>query len=247
MKWICVTLGMLIGAACLAKAAPLDQDDHSRTQRPPTTNPQSGLADAQDMRRRLLAGATPTAEQIKKAEDFLQTYSRHRYQAYKELIAERPRPGIQRAMVNGYIELYLLQYQDSELYQMKLDELALEDQIFGMITDARNSPEKVDQQQLHDDLRPVFQKLIDKRKQESNRRIKRMQDAVDNEKKRLDKLQTIDEARLDERIDQEIASGSRLPLGIVGGGPNSRDLQGGPDRGPTSRSVNADKLPLPAK
>ena len=242
MKWASVLFGLLVVGAWLARAESTDPGDHSRTGPAPTTNPQGRPGNADNFRRRLLNGA-PTEQEITEAEKFLKTYSPNRYNAYQKLMDHGAKhPFIQRGMVNGYLQLQFLETQDTELYQMKLDELGLEDQMFGIVSDAREGSEKLGREALRDRLRKLDQQLMDKREDEAKHRIQKMQQAVDNEKDHLHKLQTADAAAIDNRIDQEIDSVGRLP-GIAGGaGP--RPFQSPLDGNPTTHSVDADQIPL---
>ena len=238
MKWMSVILGLLIASGWLARAESTDQGVHSDSVRIPTTKPQGRSADADNSRRRFLSGP-PTELQIKEAEEFLRANTPNRYKAYSKLIAAGPRPGIQWGMVNGYLQLHLLQKQDPELYQMKLDELALEDKMLGIVSDAREGGQKPDRQVLREQLRQTAHDLVDKRKQEAQYRIDRMQRAVDKERLNLEKLQTDDAATM--VIEQEIDSVGRLPLGIIGGGPNIRPVPPRLGGNPTTHSVDADE------
>jgi hypothetical protein len=240
MKWMSVILSLLVAGGWLARAEPTDQENHSDSLRIPTTLPQGRSREADNPSRRPLAGAAPTTQQIKEAEEFLKAKSPNRYHAYEKLMADgRQHPFIQKGMVNGYWQLHLLQNQDLELYQMKLDELALEDKMLGIVSDAHEGGQKPDRQLLREQLRQTAHDLVDKRKQEAQYRIDRMQRAVDKERLNLEKLQTDDAtARV---IEQEIDSVGRLPLGIIGGGPNARPVPPRLNGNPTTHSVDADE------
>jgi hypothetical protein len=83
-----------------------------------------------------------------------------------------------------------------------------------------------------------------KREDEAKERIDRMQQAVNSEKRRLEKLQAMDATAIDARIDQEIDSVGRMPpLGIAGAGSGARPLATPPDGNPTTHSVDADQIP----
>jgi hypothetical protein len=92
---------------------------------------------------------------------------------------------------------------------------------------------------LREQLRQTAHDLVDKRKQEAQYRIDRMQRAVDKERLNLEKLQTDDAATM--VIEQEIDSVGRLPLGIIGGGPNIRPVPPRLGGNPTTHSVDADE------
>jgi hypothetical protein len=229
----------------LARAQSTDRDNPPRNNVPaPTTSPQNRSSDADNVRRRLLNGM-PTDQDIAAAEEFLKTNSPNRYKAYQKLMASGGKhPFIQRGIVHGYLQVQLLKDQDPELYKMKIDELGLEDEMFGIVSDARKGGQPIDRESLRKQLRPVDHALIEKRKEEFQHRIQKMQQAVDNEKLHLDKLQTADAAAIENRIDQEIDSVGRLPGIAGGGGPGGRPFQPPPDGNPTTHSVDADQIPL---
>jgi hypothetical protein len=152
---------------------------------------------------------SPSDEQIAKAEAFVQEHSPNRFKAYKQ--ATGPNHGfLVKSIVRGYFELKALETEDPALYGMKMDQLATEDAIFGIVAAARES--QLPKEKLRDQVRPLVSDLLAKRKEEMQHRIDKLELAKIAETRRLNELNSIGDAWIDKRIDEEMNHNGRFTV-----------------------------------
>jgi hypothetical protein len=152
---------------------------------------------------------SPSDDQVAKAEAFVQEHSPNRFKAYKNAVGPS-RPFLVRSIVRGYLELKALENEDSALYSMKLDQLTVEDGIFGMVAAARES--QLPKEKLREQVRPLVKELLAKRKQEMQHRIDKLEIAKIAETRRLNELNNIGESWIDTRIDEEMGRNGRFTV-----------------------------------
>ena len=135
------------------------------------------------------------------------------------------------SIVRGHIEMQAIDREDHELYEMKLDEMRLDDQIFGAVAEYRKrtqSGEQANRTELRDQIRPQFKELLAIRRKEAEHRIEKMQVALKDEQARLEKLKRVSDEGLSARLEQEIEYGGVFRPG--GFGPNGPLGPGGANR-----------------
>jgi hypothetical protein len=173
----------------------------------------------------------PTTQQITDAEAFVNQYSPIHFRIYQAAAQRNPdrHERIQWVIVHGYLDLQVVKGEDADLYQMKLDEIRLQDKFFGILWSARDGFRPLDRtdSKLREELRPVEMELIAKRKEEASHRLAKMQLAVEREKQKLASLETPSSGAVDSLIDQDIDNSGRVMMGPPGSGQN----RGGPQRG----------------
>jgi hypothetical protein len=172
--------------------------------RPPDARPPLG------MRR----GTEPTTQQVHDAEAFVSMHSPNHFKLYERSIGRPIHPRMEAAIVQGLIELQAMEAADLELYKMKLDQIEVQDKIFGITDAQRESGRAVDRKSLREQLRPQEQKLIELRKAEAHHRLERMAEALEKEKTRLANLEQMGSTGVDLLIDQDI---DRIGRGFFGG------------------------------
>ena len=160
---------------------------------------------------------TPSDDQIAKAEAFIQEHSPNRYKAYKKTAPNRP--FLVKSIVRGYLELKAIENDDPALYAMKLDQLAKEDEIFGLVAAARET--QLPKDKLREQVRPLVKELLAKRKEEMQHRIDKLEMAKSTEMRRLNELNDLGDTWIDNRIDEEMNRNGR----IMPPGPRRMDRQ----------------------
>jgi len=168
----------------------------------------------------------PSDEQVRAAEAFVGTHSPNHFKMYQEL-PDRFQP--RSAIVQGYLDLQAVGLADPDLYKMKIDEIELQDKIFGIL--AKRAEGLIDRQSAREQIRPLEKQVIELRRAEANHRIERMQIAIQNEKDRVKNLDQISANGVDAMIDNEIEHGiSNGPfrLGLFRGAPGPGGFRGMP-------------------
>jgi hypothetical protein len=154
----------------------------------------------------------PTPAQVTEAEAFFEVQSPAHYRAYKKAMERGgSHRWLQKWIVRNHVELKAVETADPQLYAMKLDQIRIEDKIFGIVADA-NEPGPVDREKVREELRPIVNELVATRKQESAHRIERLQTALKNEQSRLDAINESSDSWVDARISEELSRGGRLAV-----------------------------------
>ena len=165
----------------------------------------------------------PTEQQVADAEAFIETHAPNRFRAYKKTRDAGPGAhlNLKRWIARNHLELKALENADPELYAMKLDELRIEDDIFGVVSAPREKG-PADRERVRQEIRPMLQELLAKRKEESAHRIARMRTALQSEQKQLDEMSTDSDQWITARLNEELSRGGRLVLPA----PGRRDVNG---------------------
>jgi hypothetical protein len=188
---------------------------------------------------------TPTPEQVKEMEDFIRVNSPNRFQAYQNFNAGADPMGnmhdrLQHALVRGYLELRMLS-EDSEIYDLKLQQIKAQDDIFGIVADMRKSGSRSASSQARAKLRRLEENLREVRKQEATLRVQRLSDALEREKQRLADLTASSPADVDAAVQEDLQYSGQILWGnpwgggLGRGGPGfGRPFGGPPGGGPTT-------------
>jgi HPt (histidine-containing phosphotransfer) domain-containing protein len=150
-------------------------------------------------------------QQIKEAEIFFEAHTPNHFRAYKKALerGNGTHPWMQKWLAHNHMELKAIEAADAQLYAMKLDQLQIEDKLFGIVADA---PEKGtgEREKLRAEMRPLAKALAEKRKEEAAHRIARMQAALAAEQAQLNEMDNASEPWVDKRIAEEFKRNGRL-------------------------------------
>lgn len=159
----------------------------------------------------------PTDQQFKDAEDFVKKFSPNHYAAYQQMNNKGDvgefRKRIRGAMLHGYLDLKVLEINQFDLYQVKLDQIKTQDDIFGVISRYRQLARVKDSEkarnEVREELRPLEQSLLESRKKESKLRLRHIQAVAEREQNTLEQLERTGPTGIDSIINQEIENGGR--------------------------------------
>ncbi len=161
--------------------------------------------------RKSLKDFAPSEEQVVDAERFFEVNSPFHFRAYKKAMEHTPgmRQFLRKWIAHNHSELKKVENTDQELFSMKLEQLQIEDKVFGVVADAREKG-VLERDRLRMELQPLMNDLVAKRKEEAAHRIERMKRALQAEQKQLDEMNERPEPWIDARITQELNRGGRL-------------------------------------
>jgi hypothetical protein len=140
-----------------------------------------------------ILGRPPLSQDdIKKAREFMQTYSPERYKALQEIM----RPEVKNAIEEGTTRMYLsyqrLQTTDPDLYQVVLSRVKVEDKVFGLVSqlnkaggDPGNKP--LDRKSVKTELRDAVSQLVELNLTERDLRLKRLAETLKEQQAALEK------------------------------------------------------------
>ncbi len=200
---------LAVGLLCLIPLIGLAEPSLSRPGVRPNPEARAGEIKSQ---RKSLKEFTPSEEQVVEAERFFEANSPFHFRAYKKAME---RSGLHQFLrkwiAHNHLDLKAVENTDPQLFAMKLDQLQIEDKIFGIVADAREKG-VMQRDRLRAELQPVLRDLVAKRKEEASHRIERMKLAMEAEQKQLDEMNEHPEPWIEARITEELARGGRLFL-----------------------------------
>ena len=204
MKLLSIAMGLL----CAVPLAGLADSTPGRaSSKPGTSRP---AAPKLTVRQRMKDFAA-TPQQIRDAEAFFESHTPHHFGAYKKAIekANGPHLWMQKWLAHNHMELKAIENADAPLYAMKLEQLGLDDQMFGLVADA---PDKspAEREKLRAEMRPLAKELAEKRKEEAAHRIARMKAALEAEQAQLDAMDNSSDPWVEKRINAELKRNGRL-------------------------------------
>lgn len=178
--------------------------EQSRT----TTRPESGMQAGQPVRPRDFnrdprrRGPAVSPEEWERAQAFLKQHSPNRLMQYMKLYpAAQER--VQRVLMNRYRNLMRLQAAAPELYKTKVQEVELEDEVFGICLKIKAGDGDVTA--LQASLKPKLAALFDKGIEERQLRIAMLEKALAKQNLALAKEQKIRDQRIEQQF-QRVAS-----------------------------------------
>jgi hypothetical protein len=181
----------------------------------------------------------PTPEQWAETEAFLKEHSPHRWDAYLQLPENNPRKQALKAFIYArYASLRDLADHDEKLYKIRVDQLGVEDRIYGLLHDLKGAGEPAQQQDLKASLREAVSKWVDLNLGERKIRIQRLETALKVEQEKLAKDEKAREAFVDRQLEQVLKTGNER--GASGRGDSHRR-----DRGDGSGAPVTDDGPPP--
>ena len=207
---------LAVGVLCAIPLAGIARSFHAQgTAAGATTSQVDALRtlDSDPSRRRQIEKAKefrPTDQQIADAEAFIEKYSPNRFRAYKKVreAGGGPHLNLKRAIARNYLELRAIETADAALFAMKMEELKIEDDIFGIVAMARESGEKGDR--VRAAIRPKVLELETNKKEQMLHRIEKMKAAMVAEQKKFDDMNDGSDRWINQRVNEEINRGGRL-------------------------------------
>jgi hypothetical protein len=177
---------------------------------------------------RMRAPATePTEQELQQVSAFMQQYSPNRWQAFQQLPRNGPlRRGITRFVFGHWRRLQDLKQMDPALYDLRLRQVQLEDQLFGLLTPLKTAAAR---EAKRAELRPIVQEDVEIGLKERAQRIERLQTLLQREQEKLAADQKDRDAIVDRRVESLVKQG----IGFRPSGPGG--MGEGPGRGPGRR------------
>jgi len=209
MNWLAiltVTTAMLGAMASIAQA----QDE-------PTTQPEETEADnhvepmrgysRQFMGRWGMGMGAPdiTDEDWDAASNFMREHSPNRWQLFERLSDGSPRRGpVMRMILARYQNLQSLKEEDVTLYDLRLQQLTLEDSIWGIVREMRTQIAEDRRTVLQSQLREKVSFAVDVWMKERDRRLQRLEETLKAERERLAADQKRREEMIENRLQREL-------------------------------------------
>jgi hypothetical protein len=212
MKAYRLAVGLLCALPLAGLAEPAKDRAASKGEpRIPTDAPRGEIKSA--LRQRL-RDFNPTERQIEEAQAFYSQHAPNFFKAYtdeRELLFKRnPKARLlQKWITHNHLELRAIESADPKLYEMKLEQLGIEDKIMGKVADAR-SKKTLGQPETQSDIRTLTEGLLDSRKKEAAHRIIRMKALLDSEQKQLDEMSASGSAWVEAQMQKEIGRGGQF-------------------------------------
>lgn len=161
------------------------------------------------------------ADDVSETEKFVRENSPNRYKGMKQ---GKLKPG--PVMVSRFREMRNLQAEDKVLYDIRVEQMKQEDEIFPVISRVRENPsDPAARAQLHE----LVGKLVDLRKREHDYRIKKLEDLLKAEVTKRDKLVNREEA-IRKREEDELKHNGNL-FGPGAGNLRREQFELAPDAG----------------
>jgi hypothetical protein len=167
------------------------------------------------------------AEDLPKALALLEAYSPQWFLAYqkaKDTLTPEQMEKLERVILGRYRHIQFTSWQGEEVKALKLEQLRLEDQLFGLRMEIKDSGgiDSAKAKELKPKMREKVRELVRLRMQERELHLKHLQGMIKFETEQLEKDRQKEEELVDERLEDEIKNdGSSLV-------PNRSERRGGP-------------------
>jgi hypothetical protein len=168
--------------------------------------------------------ASTSEHSLSEAEHFLQRHAPNRFKAYNARVAvKNSGPLIRAALAKRYGQLRNLQAQDSDLYNLRVQQMENEDQIFGLHlrlarAGKRSGTENLDG--LKTQLRQHIRQGVRLRVQEIQHRIVKLQQLLKEQQNKLKNLQNEDRI-VENRLRRELQPNTESPDDGIDAAPAS--------------------------
>ncbi len=126
----------------------------------------------------------PTDEQWNEAAEFMKNKSPKRWEAFAAMPEDR-RDMLRRMIYRRYEGLRSLEKSDAEMYQLKMQQMQVDDELFGLAAALRNAD---DQEGVAEKLNKRVADKVDLELKERELRLKSMQKALDDDRSHKDEL-----------------------------------------------------------
>ena len=151
--------------------------------------------------------ATRTEQDIEDASTFMQEHAPNRWRLIQNLPEEGAiRRGVMGYMVARYKSLLNIREEDSKLYELKLNQLKTEDDIFGIVSSAHTTE---DRQKHSIQITESVRKMVDLNITEREMRIERLKTSLAAEEQRLANDRKVVDSVVKERVEKLIAEGAQ--------------------------------------
>ena len=141
----------------------------------------------------------PTSKEWEDVEAFMKKHSPRRLEKMDQIDDERQQ-AVKRMLVTRYRNLQDLKDQDQELYDIRVDRMRIEDDVFGLGWDL-NHPGNDKSEEVRKELRAKLRLLFKSGLQERAHRLKHWEKVLEQHRKSLKE----DEAKLDTAVDRYMA------------------------------------------
>jgi hypothetical protein len=238
MKRNAVLYAALVGLG-LTTALPMGV---SRAENAPTTKPSHEMRDGSQPKGSMMrlrdgdrprAGfggimpAAPTDEEWKQIESFVAENSPNRLKKLQQYQTKNE-PGVpmfRTFIATRYRALMAMKEHDPEMYERRLKQFQLEDEIIGQIGASEKGTMSNEEREA---MLENVGKLVEMDLEEREYRIERLQNALSQEQERLQKDRNRQEALVQRKLDDISRSGARA---LMMDGPRMK-REGAPDKGP---------------
>lgn len=152
---------------------------------------------------------TPTPQEYAEAQAFMQRYSPQRQKATDDLPEGEKKERIKQFVFLRYRGFQSLAQRDLAGYQQRLAQLAVEDKIFGLVSQWSSATDE-QRKQLREDLRAQAAQLVDMDLKERQRKVERLQAELEEQKQDLEHDRGERDALVERRLDRFVDWGNRL-------------------------------------
>jgi hypothetical protein len=163
----------------------------------------------------------PTAEEEAEARTFLEKNCPRRYATVQR---GRKDGKVPTSLVRSYFDLEALRTAEPDLYDMKVEQVQLEDKIFGLTEAARGKPTT----QSTTELREKVRQLVQMRIEEHQRRLDKLKFIADLEEQKLNILKSNTEQAIDSELERQRSSSERLARQNAPGRPHDPTINAVP-------------------
>ncbi len=201
-----VTMLAMTGTLAWAAEEPASRDRGARSE-PPRRDGESSRRGEMDrprpLRNQARIGDMPTEEQWREAVEFMREYSGNRWGTISGPAGERPM--VRRRIWARYEHLQRLREEDPRLYELRLEQLRLEDQVFGLVNEFHHATSEEQSGEVRARLRGRIGEWVRHGLDERQRRIDRLQRLLEEERARLEADEKRVDALIDERLNDVLA------------------------------------------
>lgn len=142
------------------------------------------------------------------ASTFMREHSPNRWAVFERLSEASPRRGpVMRMILARYRNLANVKEEDSELYELRVQQLALEDAIWGLLREMRSNQTSEERRtEIQAELREKVAQSVDTWIKERQRRLARLEETLKQERARLEadlkRIDTMVENRLQRELER---------------------------------------------
>ncbi len=151
-------------------------------------------------------------EEWEQMRTFMREYSPRRLAAIESMPREGGMQGsLRRFLFARWRNLQGIREEDPTVYEMRVQRLKAEDDIWGLIFDWKKGDEITPSNALRKELRQRVGVLVDLGVRERQHRIERLEKLLASEREKVEADKQNREAIIDERVEAELAQGLQLP------------------------------------
>jgi hypothetical protein len=182
------TVAGSLAAFCAAASTPPTTNESSVKTERPRLGRIDGQRPNQYWRDRAAATTKPSADELSEVDDFMKENSPKRWGKIQDMPDKR-KDNIMQFVVQRYRMLQDLKRNDEDMYNLRVKRLKIEDEIFDLGWDLKNSKNgdqnNAQLESTRKELRKTVRALVDNRIEEHRLRLKQWQEKMDEERKRM--------------------------------------------------------------